>query len=175
LNFYRFEYLSQSSVTGRDFTTMLFSRDALIEIGLLPLNIKSGDTYTQLLLGQKFDTLLISDGHTWWRNSIGNVTSKLNPQYSSKDYSHVAETLNYRVQLLGLQTCPLNSFEINLVKTNMFGSALRVVFKWFILLRFVKVFYFYQKVNFSLDFRSLLMRPKRMYFREFDSSNPLTN
>lgn len=173
-DFFKFEFLSSSPITGRDFTTMVFNRKALIDIGLLPTEIKSGDTYIQIKLAQKYPTLLLADGLTWWRCSSGNVTTKLTREYSASDYSHLASVLNYRVSLLDNLDCPLDFNDVIVAKENLYGSTLRYLFRFFIRLQWRKIFFFTIKSKVPYRFWYTILKPFHFkYFTEYNNDNPL--
>ena len=174
LEFYQYEFLSDSSITGRDFTTMLFNRQLLLKAGSLPNNIRTGDTYTQLLLAQNFDTLIISDGLTWWRFSTGNVTSKLiNPEYSKRDYSHMASELNYRIDFIENPHCPLDYEDKEDAKKALYGRTLRFLVRWLLKMRFCKLYYFLKNSSIPMQYWYTIFVPfKPKHFVEYNNDNP---
>src|SRR5438045_5345765 len=120
-----------NTILGVNFTKILFKKDVITELGFLPVNITTGDTYMQLKIAMYHNVLLISDGLTWWRKRKGNATDKF-----FKDERHLAEVINYRIYFLNHKECPLNDKEIKIAKTNLYGNYLRILARLFIRCRF---------------------------------------
>lgn len=170
---YAFEFLD-SGLFGGNFTNMLFKKEVLINVGLLPTHVRSVDTYIQHKIALSYDAVIIADGLAWWRRSTGNVTEKLNPYYSAKDYSHLANTITYKQSFLNDPLCALNEKEKNLAKINMYGSALRIVIRWILKFQFLKIYYLFKNLDIPLKYwSSLFVKEKRNYFKEFSGNNPM--
>jgi glycosyltransferase involved in cell wall biosynthesis len=170
---YRFEFLFHE-FSGGNFTNIVFNRCAIKRAGLFPTHIKSGDTYMQLKIASTEEAILISDGFTWWRKSLGNVTEKLSPEYSFKDYCHLANTNNYRIELLDDKNCPLEKNEIEIAKINIYGAILRTALRWILRGRFNKVYYLFQNIRVpSKYWITIFIRAKRDYFKNYSGDNPL--
>jgi len=170
---YAFEFLDRG-LFGGNFTNMLFKREVLLKAGLLPFHVRSVDTYMQHKIALNHDAVIIADGLAWWRRSTGNVTEKLHPYYSAKDYSHLANTLSYKQNFLNDPLCALNEQEKNVAKNNMYGSALRIVVRWMLTLQFQKIYYLFK--NFKIPFKywsAVFVKQKRNYFKNFSGNNPM--
>ncbi len=171
---YQFAFLDNGAFFGGNFTNMLFKRQTVIDAGLFPTNVKSGDTYMQFKLALTESALIINTGLAWWRRSSGNVTEKLSPQYSASDYCHLANTINYKLEMLNDESCPLSNSEIELSKTNMFGSCLRITFSWLIKGRFKKIYYLYKNLDIPLKYYpAFFKKSKHNYFNTYSGDNPM--
>lgn len=170
---YRFEFFDQSFFGG-NFTNLVFKRESVIKAGLFRTDIKSGDTYMQLKLALTEPGLIISNGLAWWRRSSGQVTEKLIPDYSEKDYSHLANTINYQVEMLNHPDCPLDANEIKKAKINIYGGCLRIALRWLIKLQFSKIYYLFKELHIPSEYYKAAFIPsKRNYFCNFSGDNPL--
>jgi glycosyltransferase involved in cell wall biosynthesis len=173
---YQFAFLDNGALFGGNFTNVLFKRDALIKAGLFRTDIKSGDTYMLFKLALTQSALVINGDLAWWRKSTGNATEKLNPHYSAKDYSHLANTINYKIAMLDNITCPLNKDEIEIAKINIYGGCLRILFRWLITFKFSKIFYLLKGLNIPAKYFKAFFTPaKRDFFKNYSGNNPLTS
>lgn len=169
---YRLELLD-SGLFGGNFTNLIFRRDTLIEAGLFPTHIKSGDTYMQFKLALTEPALIIGD-IAWWRNSPGNVTQKLNPEYCAKDYCHLADTIHYKVEMLDNPLCPLTNAEIHQAKLNLYGGCLRMALRWLLKFKFKKLYYLFKGLKIpSGYYKSLFIPAKNNFFSHYSGSNPM--
>lgn len=173
---YQFAFLDNGALFGGNFTHVLFKRDALIKAGLFRTDIKSGDTYMLFKLALTESALIINGDLAWWRKSAGNATEKLNPQYSAKDYSHLANTINYKIAWLDNISCPLNKDEIETAKINMYGGCLRILFRWLITFKLSKIYYLLKGLNIPAKYFKAFFTPaKRDFFKNYSGNNPLTS
>ena len=120
---------------------MVFKRKDVIEAGYFNPQIRSGDTYLQLKIGQSKPAVVVPQGLTWWRRRRGNATEKL-----FQDNRYLAESFGYRLELLG-ENCPLTTHEIERAKVNLYGLYLRSLFRLIIRLKFGEVSYLWKKLK----------------------------
>lgn len=169
---YRFELLD-SGMFGGNFTNLVFRKETLINSGLFSTNIKSGDTYMQFKLALTEPALIIGD-IAWWRNSTGNVSQKLTPEYSDKDYCHLADTLNYKVEMLDHPLCPLTKEEIHQAKLNLYGGCLRIALRWLLKFKYKKLYYLFKGLKIPAKYyKSLFIPAKYDYFSNISGNNPM--
>jgi glycosyltransferase involved in cell wall biosynthesis len=170
---YAFDFLDVG-LFGGNFTNMLFKREEILRAGMFPTNVRSGDTYMQYKLALTNNAVLIADGLAWWRRSSGNVTEKLDVHYSAKDYSHLANTNNYKLDFLNDPSCPLSADENELAKKNIYGSSLRIIFRWLAKLQFSKIHSFYSVSKIpSKYWGQVFVKAKRDYFKNHTGDNPM--
>jgi glycosyltransferase involved in cell wall biosynthesis len=171
---YQFAFLDAGVFFGVNFTNIVFKTEAVKQVGLFPTNVRSGDTYMQFKLSLKEPALIISDGQAWWRKSAGNVTEKLNPHYSAKDYCHLASAMQYRIEMLNSPDCPLTAEEIKIAKQNIYGTTLRFVCRWLLRLKFMKIYYLFKRIHIPSNYYySLFTRGKHGFFNNYSGDNPM--
>lgn len=165
---YRFEFLDRG-LTGGNFTKVLFKRTEIINAGGLRNDIRTGDTYIQLKIAAKSDTLVISNGFTWWRRRKHNASQTL-----FKNDRHVAETVNYRIGLLEASHCPLSAKEIETAKNNIYGTYMRQLVRIFLSLKFGDLIYLLKHVKVPGQFyKSILIPAQYNFFDTHSGDNPL--
>jgi len=166
LNIYRFEFLD-NGIIGGNFTKVLFKKEVL---GAYPFpeHIRSGDTYIQLKIAQKYAGVVIPDGLTWWRRRKGNATEKL-----FSDERHMAETINYRIDLLN-EGCPLPESEREQAKINIYGLFLRQLIRMFVRFKWSLVLFLIRKVQVPLNYYKCFFIPAKFgYFKYITGDEPL--
>ena len=168
LTMYRFEFLDRG-LTGGNFTKVLFKRAEIINAGGLRNDIKTGDTYIQLKIAVKGDTLVIANGFTWWRRRKQNASQTL-----FKNDRHVAETVNYRIGLLEAAHCPLSAKEIEISKNNIYGTYMRRLIRIFLSFKFGDLIYLLKHVKIPGKFyKSILIPAQYNFFDTYSGDNPL--
>jgi glycosyltransferase involved in cell wall biosynthesis len=166
INIYRFEYLD-GGIIGGNFTKVLFNREVLKSYPF-PANIRSGDTYIQLKIAQKYAGVAIPEGLTWWRRRKGNATEKL---FSNE--RHYAEMINYRIGLLN-EGCPLPESEIERAKANMYGLFLRQLVRMIIRLKWSLVLFLVENVKVPARYYKCIFTPAQLnYFGNVTGDQPL--
>lgn len=111
------------------FSNTLFNTQVLKAEKGLSVRYVSGDNYIRLVLGKKYDTLLISDGLTWWRETPNQASSKISA--SAKAFM---ESIDLELEMLKAH-CPLTEMEINEAKQNIETKILRQLARVIILPR----------------------------------------
>lgn len=168
LTMYRFEFLDKG-LTGGNFTKVLFKRTEIINAGGLRNDIKTGDTYIQLKIATTANTLVISNGFTWWRRRKQNASQTL-----FRNERHVAETVNYRIELLDAAHCPLSAEEIEISKNNIYGTYMRQLVRIFLLFKFGDLVYLLKHVKIPGRFyKSILIPAQYKFFDTYSGDNPL--
>ncbi len=163
-DFFRFEYFDRS-ILG-NFSKLLFKTEA-IKKAPFPKGIRFGDSYIQLKLGQKYPSLVIPDGLTWWRRRSGNATSNL-----LSNSKHYAETTNVLLEMLD-ENCPLPANEIEEAKVNVYGIHLRMIFWLIAKRRFSEASYLKKQVTVpSQYFRSFFVPRKKGVFDHVSGDAP---
>jgi glycosyltransferase involved in cell wall biosynthesis len=97
------------------FANTFFRTKILKEAGSLSENYKAGDDYIRLKIAAKYKTLLVNDGFTWWRETPGQASQKLNEDV----YYSVREIIDGKLAVLGHVACPLNELEKSQAKNNL--------------------------------------------------------
>jgi len=107
------------------FSNVLFNTELLQKMGGLPTQYRSGDNYIRLKFGAIYDTLLINDGLTWWRETPNQASSiiKLNTNYLIEDFKVSFSFLNK-------STCPLNDLEKEQARFNLNTKILKNAFQF---------------------------------------------
>jgi glycosyltransferase involved in cell wall biosynthesis len=166
VNIYRFEFLD-GGIIGGNFTKVLFKREVLAAYSF-PANIRSGDTYIQLKIAQKFAGVAIPEGLTWWRRRKGNATENL-----FRDERHLAETINYRIALLN-EDCPLPEAEIEQAKVIIYGLFLRELVRMIMRFKWSLVLFLVKRVHVPSKYYKCIFTPARLnYFNMVIGDEPL--
>jgi glycosyltransferase involved in cell wall biosynthesis len=163
---YRFEFLD-GGITGGNFTKVLFKREVLSAYPF-PSGIRSGDTYIQLKIAQKYAGLVIPDGLTWWRRRKGNATEAL-----FRDERHLIETIKYRIGLLN-DGCPLPENEKEQAKINIYGLYLRQLVKLALRFKWPMVFYLAKRIHVPKNYYKCIFIPAKFnYYKNITGDEPL--
>lgn len=163
-DFYRFEYFD-ASILG-NFSKILF-KTSIIKKEPFPVNIKTGDTYIQMKLCQKYPALIIPDGLTWWRRRLGNATQEL-----FRNYRYHAETINYRLELL-TNNCPLSALEIEIAKRNIYGFYMRMLIRLFLKLEIQDAIYLIKRIKVPKRYlKSIFYARKVALFKHITGDQP---
>lgn len=166
LTIYRFEYLD-GGIMGGNFTNVLFRTDVLKAYAFRP-DIRSGDTYIQLKIAQRHTGVVIPSGLTWWRRRKGNATQQL-----FSDYRHLAESLQYRAQLLQ-EDCPLPELEVEQALVNLYGVYMRTLLRLLLRGHFSDLAWLLRKVGIPGRYRSAVFKPSKLgYFSAVSGDQPL--
>ena len=163
---YRFEYLDKT-IIGGNFTRVVF-KTAVIKENPFPADIRSGDTYIQLKIAQRHSGLAIPSGLTWWRRRKGNATEQL-----FSDNRHMAETLNYRLDLLE-EGCPLEESEKKWAKINIYGLFMRQLIRLLATLKIGEVAFLLKRIKIPVGYwKSLFIKSRHNYFENISGNAPL--
>jgi glycosyltransferase involved in cell wall biosynthesis len=166
IDIYRFEFLDVG-IIGGNFTKVLFRKEILSAYPF-PDGIRAGDTFIQLKIGQKYAGVAIPDGLTWWRRRKGNATEKL-----FRDERHLAETINYRIDLL-CEGCPLPESEKEQAKLNIYGLFLRQLVKMILRFKWSLVLFLVKSVHVPANYYKSVFIPARLdYFKDVTGDQPL--
>ncbi|WP_165958192.1 glycosyltransferase family 2 protein [Segetibacter sp. 3557_3] len=165
---YRFEFLD-GGIMGGNFTKVLFKRQAILDAGLFPVHISTGDSYMQLKIASKNKGVAINDGLTWWRRRKGNATEKF-----FKTNRHLAETINYKIAFINHADCPLSKEDKETAKTNIYGLYLRSLFRMITHLKLSDVGYLWKNIKVPREYyRTVFIRSRTNYFNNHNGDNPL--
>jgi glycosyltransferase involved in cell wall biosynthesis len=88
------------------FANTIFRVAALKKIGSLPKDFVFGDSYARLKIGSTNKVLLISDGLTWWRETIGQASS-----VHSRNIKSIISLYNFKISILRSSNLPFEEFE----------------------------------------------------------------
>ena len=164
-NFYRFEYFDRS-ILG-NFSKILFTTEVIKQTPF-PNDVRLGDTYIQLKIGQTHSAVIIPDGLTWWRRRSGNATSRV-----MGDSKYNAEMTNFYLELLD-DNCPLSVAEIEEAKINQYGIYLRLLFWLIIKGKFNDFIFLRKRVHIPRKYlKSFFVPRKKGVFNEASGDNPL--
>lgn len=166
IDIYRFEYLDKG-IVGESFTNVFFNLKILRSI-LFPENVVTGDTYIQLKMAKYYPSMVIPGGLTWWRKRTGNATER----FFKSDKSY-AEIFIYRLNFL-MDDCPLSEQEIDIAKVNLYGSFLRLIFRYILKGKISKALFLFNSVNIPIKYYySFFVRPRNNYFINLKGDDPL--
>ena len=133
-----------------------------------PNDVRLGDTYIQLKIGQTHSAVIIPDGLTWWRRRSGNATSRV-----MGDSKYNAEMTNFYLELLD-DNCPLSVAEIEEAKINQYGIYLRLLFWLIIKGKFNDFIFLRKRVHIPRKYlKSFFVPRKKGVFNEASGDNPL--
>jgi len=150
-----------------NFTKLFFKTDAIKDFPFPP-KIKTGDAYIQLKIGQKYPSLIIPDGLTWWRRRQGNASSII-----SSNYKIHAETTRYYFESLD-ENCPLSATMVEEVKANMYGIFLRMIFWLFLKGEFADAFYLTKEIHVPKKYvKYFFVKRKVSEFSKITGDSPL--
>lgn len=105
-------------------SNVLFRTQLLKKMGGFSTKFKSGDSFIRLKFGAIYDTLLINDGLTWWRETPNQASS-----FIKLNYKFLIENFNISFSSLSEKSCPLNEKEIELAKINLNTKILQNAFQ----------------------------------------------
>lgn len=161
--FFRFFFFGRPLI-GQNFTKILFKREALKAVSLLPTHIRSGDTYIQMKLGLNFSSLLIEEDISWWRKRENNATAQI---YSN--YRYLSENLSYGLEIVNDSKFPLNETETETIFKNLYGSYLRMLVRLTIWGKFSDLRYNWSKfkVPFKYWYSIAIPTVKKDYLANF--------
>lgn len=106
-------YFLGDSFLNTAFSNVIFKTNILREFGGLPNKYLGGDTYIRVVIGMKYSSLLINDGLTWWRETPGQASSKL------QTCEGRIRALEMNFDLLSNPLLPLNIEEHKLALENL--------------------------------------------------------
>lgn len=124
---YRYDFFGKS-VTHYGLPYSLFKTKILKKINGFSENYIAGDTYIKKLISQKYKSVLISDGVSWWRQPIGQASSKLKINMTGD-----IENLKMSCSLLNNKDCPLDDNEKRIATSNLYGSFIRKLIRVYFL------------------------------------------
>ncbi len=150
------------------FTNVLFRTSVLKAAGGLSEKYKAGDSYIRLKIAATSPCLLINDDLTWWRETPGQASERLN---NSSD--GITTEYNIKYEFLNHPACPLSKKDRNKAKKNMDHVLSRYIVRQFFRLEW-KNLSVMRSCNFSIpDLRSFFSKPeKRDPFKGFTSTSP---
>ncbi len=179
--FYREQYFG-TGFMGTALTNVFFRTNVLIEVGGFSLESKIGDEFIRYKIAARYDSLLINDDLTWWRETPGQASRAI-----AKDGITILESYKLFFQFIDHRDCPLPQIERNRARHNLYIKLSRVIIKKICSLSFKKasslikwfrvpIFYliFIRKpivedvfVEFSVE------KPLRLPFSEHPFASPL--
>jgi len=163
---YRFEYLDKG-IIGGNFTKVLFKTE-IIKNYVFPLGIRTGDTYIQLKIAQKYPGVVIPAGLNWWRRRKAGASQQL-----FMDHRHLAESFQYRLELLS-GDCPLPEAEMYQAKINIYGIYLRILIRLIFSAKIEDVVYLLKKVKIPRKYYfAIFRRSNHNYYSHVSGENPL--
>ena len=128
------------------FANTFFRVDALRKIGHFPTDFVFGDSYARLKIGAANNVLLISDGLTWWRETIGQASS-----VHSKNINSIISLYKFRFSLINSSAAPLNQSEKRDAEVNLKREISRYT------ISFIKSFKFYSAIKIVIQFKISLI------------------
>jgi glycosyltransferase involved in cell wall biosynthesis len=111
--FYIGEYLGDSFL-GTAFSNILFRTKILKEKGGLSTKFRAGDDYIRYKIGATYDSLIISDGLTWWRETPGQASQLFNSSFDG-----FIEVFEMKFMFLTEESCPLKGIDRITAKENL--------------------------------------------------------
>jgi glycosyltransferase involved in cell wall biosynthesis len=96
------------------FSNVLFTTSILKEVGGLSNNYKNGDDFIRLVIGARYNTLLITDGLTWWRETSGQASSLI-----KNDNKHFVADYEMKRFFLNDKSSPLSHEERTMADRNL--------------------------------------------------------
>jgi glycosyltransferase involved in cell wall biosynthesis len=166
--FYIGEYFGQGFL-GTAFSNVLFRTSVLKGEGGIQSNYRSGDDYIRYKIAAKYDSLIINDGLTWWRETPGQAS-----QLQKRDSLESLEPFDLKLEFIRSSSCPLSGSIQKQAEANLFKLLAKTVIKQ------ISKFHFYFaaqiiskyhppiSVFFSLHKKPLDINP----FSRFSPTNP---
>lgn len=111
--FYIGEYLGDS-VLGTAFSNILFRTEILKKNGGLSTRFRAGDDHIRYKIAATYDSLIISDGLTWWRETPGQASQLFNSSFNG-----FIEVFEMKFMFLAEESCPLNEIDKINAKENL--------------------------------------------------------
>jgi glycosyltransferase involved in cell wall biosynthesis len=111
--FYIGEYFGNSFL-GTAFSNILFRTKILKANGGLSTRFRAGDDYIRYKIGATYDSLIIGDGLTWWRETPGQASQLFNSSFDG-----FMEVYEMKFMFLAESNCPLKSVDKIIAKENL--------------------------------------------------------
>lgn len=120
---FKFDYLG-SPVTINGFPDTLIKTKILIDLGGLPENYISGDTYIKKKIAMYHKILLVSNGVSWWRMPAGQASAKIRGTLQG-----LQERRNLNKYFLNHPDCPLSKEAKKIAVNNIDASYFRYLIR----------------------------------------------
>ena len=155
---------------GLNFTRLIFKKSSLIEVNNFDnFDVKIGDVYIQYKLGFRYNSVLISEGFSWWRRRKGQASEKI----LSENITYFLEELKFKECFIAESKSKVTTEEYKIILYNFYGNILRNVLRS--LVKFDKNAFLFLKSNYHLFARywkSIFFKPKRYFLDNHSGENP---
>lgn len=163
---YKYDFFGKS-VTHYGLPYTLFRTEVLKEYGGFPEKYIAGDTFVKRMISQKYKSVLISDGVSWWRQPSGQASAKLR-----KDMVGDIENLFISKCLLSQKDCPLTKKEKELAYSNIYGSFIRnIIRRYLFKLKFSFALKLFNKSGLKLNELKYVFKKQYINFTNNASNN----
>lgn len=150
------------------FTNTLFKTHVLKEVGGLPIDYGAGDTFIRNKIALKYNSLIITNNHTWWRETPNQASQLL---FLSKSYF----VESYKMKLFFLKNKnPLSESEVTDAFVNLYRIIGREILKKLMRFKFKQVILLSKELEFSFSkFKYVNSRfIKKDPFKSFSAETP---
>jgi len=166
--FYVGEYFGHGFL-GTAFSNVLFRTKILVQVGGLSDGYRAGDDFIRYRIASQFDSLVIGDGLTWWRETPGQASGTF-----LHSVEGIFESIEMKFSFLDDIKCPLSEEEIILAKENLRIILVKAIVRNFIKGRFT--FFRKIKARFGIDMTELVKAFNKPIaidpFTDYSPSNP---
>lgn len=152
------------------FANTLFKTKLVKQFSLLLIKFKAGDIYIRLKIASRYDTVIVQDQFTWWRETPGQASRKI----SSNPLS-IIENYNLHSEIILSDDCPLSEIE----KEEAIANELyKIKMVWLNCLKKLAIGDLFVLLKYVLSRKIVnqILFAKRKYhnpFSQYNSSNPL--
>lgn len=136
-----------SGFSGVSFAETVFKTNILKETGGVPNNYGAGDNYTRNKIAISHKTLIIPNGHTWWRNTPGQASQKI---FASRNY--FKQSYQMKLYFLRDRNNPLNEKETKDALRNIYRIITREIIKNFLKFKINIAYDIYRHFEISIIF-----------------------
>jgi glycosyltransferase involved in cell wall biosynthesis len=146
--FYIGEYFGHGFL-GTGFSNVLFRTNILKEQGGLSNSYRSGDNFIRYAIAARYNSLVINDGLTWWRETPGQASGAF-----SSSLQGTIESFKLKFEFLQNSNCPMSANDLQLAKDNLHLLLSKIIVRLILKGRIKSALLIQQ--NFGIPFKDFL-------------------